>query len=212
MFSFLRLVLPFLPLISKGHALSSAESDSIALINFYTSDGLDSLERSFTSLLSFDENQLENEHNFIQTMFPLHEPSNMISNAPILTREIAALLSTNKIARERFLKALLIFRNFLGITGTSSIISTRKTSIDNVIRQKRIVLWLYNGNHNILRVTRIIRSLRLVGLEREALDFYRDVSHEGHAAGLESKTLAYWRRAAIGEIFDTMQGDTNDEF
>ena len=192
----------------------SIEPDSSALIAFYTGEGFDSLGRNYTSLLAFDDNQLEEEHNYIQSMFPLHEPSRMITHAPLLTPEVALLLSASPIARDRFRAALSVFRVFLGLDAVEdqaviapAIVGMPFIEPIQTLRYQKLSLWLHEGGHNTLRVTRIIRSLRLVGLEIEASSFYRDVSAEGRRAGLGPRTLSYWRRAAEGGLFDTMQGD-----
>ena len=190
----------------------SLESDSSALIAFYTGEGFDPHGRTFTSLLAFDDNQLEEEHNFVQYLFPLHQPSSMINDAPVLTPELALLLSSNPIARDRFLAAIRLFRRFLGVTPEDTAIIAPGIGIPFIepiqaLSHQKLSLWLHEGGHNTLRVTRIIRSLRLVGLEAEALSFYQDVSAEGRRAGLGPRTLSYWRRAAEGALFDRMQGD-----
>lgn len=48
-------------------------------------------------------------------------------------------------------------------------------------------------NHNHLRMTRIIRSLRVLGLEDEAVAFYNAISQ---ARAVSANSLMYWRRAA----------------
>jgi hypothetical protein len=203
----------FLSLLSQTTmSLSASDSSALALLDFYTGEGSDSHGRTFTSLLAFDDNQLEEEHNFVQYLFPLHQPSSMIIDAPVLTPELALLLSSNPIARDRFLAALLLFRRFLGVTEDTAIIAPGigiPPFIEPIqaLRHQKLSLWLHEGGHNTLRVTRIIRSLRLCGLEAEAISFYQDVSAEGRRAGLGPRTLSYWRRAAEGALFDSMQRD-----
>jgi len=61
--------------------------------------------------------------------------------------------------------------------------------------------WLTLANHNHLRITRILRSLRLVGLEDEAAAFFRCLAglHGKEAASAEPRiseeTFNYWRAA-----------------
>ena len=58
--------------------------------------------------------------------------------------------------------------------------------------------WVTRFNHNHLRITRIIRSCRVLGLEDEAQTFYGALmAIAGERRGVISrKTLMFWRRAA----------------
>lgn len=61
--------------------------------------------------------------------------------------------------------------------------------------------WLNPGNHNHLRITRMLRCLWLCGLEEEARntlrcveEIYRDEQKTGRRR-ITPETLDYWRRA-----------------
>ncbi|KAL8757918.1 MAG: hypothetical protein Q9199_001882, partial [Rusavskia elegans] len=58
--------------------------------------------------------------------------------------------------------------------------------------------WITRFDHNHLRITRIIRSCRVLGLEAEAEAFYEALTDiAGERRGVFSrKTLMFWRRAA----------------
>ncbi|KAI4280065.1 MAG: hypothetical protein L6R38_004731, partial [Xanthoria sp. 2 TBL-2021] len=58
--------------------------------------------------------------------------------------------------------------------------------------------WITRFDHNHLRITRIIRSCRVLGLEAEAEAFYEALTDiAGERRGVFSrKTLIFWRRAA----------------
>jgi Opioid growth factor receptor (OGFr) conserved region len=62
--------------------------------------------------------------------------------------------------------------------------------------------WLTPSNHNHLRITRILSSLRLLGLEEEAAAFYHclEALYRKESASAEPRiseeTFDYWRRAA----------------
>ncbi len=64
--------------------------------------------------------------------------------------------------------------------------------------------WLTPSNHNHLRITRILKSLRLLGLEAEAIaffeclaDIYR-VESAKQAPGISDETFSFWQAAAHG--------------
>jgi hypothetical protein len=57
--------------------------------------------------------------------------------------------------------------------------------------------WLTSGNHNFLRISRILRSLSLLGLRGYAAAFLRvleDIYAE-QAQVIGATTMGYWRRA-----------------
>jgi len=64
-------------------------------------------------------------------------------------------------------------------------------------------VWLSPGNHNYLRITRILRSLTLLGLEAEAKAFldclaeiYKSELHKPVPA-ISDDTMLYWRGATV---------------
>jgi hypothetical protein len=66
----------------------------------------------------------------------------------------------------------------------------------------RAAAWLGRGNHNFLRIARILRSLVLAG-EREAAQALLQVLRELHSGpygrAIGAETLGAWKRAAAGE-------------
>jgi hypothetical protein len=62
--------------------------------------------------------------------------------------------------------------------------------------------WLELSNHNHLRITRILKSLRLLGLEEESAAFFRCLAglygKESATAAprISEETFHYWRSAA----------------
>src|ERR1019366_6849365 len=65
-------------------------------------------------------------------------------------------------------------------------------------------VWLSPGNHNHLRITRILRCLSLLGLEAEAKAFfdrlseiYQDEQNKPVPA-ISDETMLYWREAVGG--------------
>ena len=58
--------------------------------------------------------------------------------------------------------------------------------------------WAHDGNHNLLRVTRAIRSSRLFGLEDEARSLYEAAMTVAQDRRLSRMTVQFWT-AAVGE-------------
>lgn len=61
------------------------------------------------------------------------------------------------------------------------------------------------NSHNDLRITRIIRCLRVAGMDREAQAFYEALkrlyeSQEGHPRPIRESTYMFWTRAAKRDL------------
>lgn len=52
------------------------------------------------------------------------------------------------------------------------------------------------ADHNHLRITRIIRSLRVLGLEDEALAFYQRLKQIYSSGEISPRSFMFWTRAA----------------
>jgi hypothetical protein len=65
----------------------------------------------------------------------------------------------------------------------------------------KATVWLSPGNHNHLRITRILRCLSFLGLEAEAKAFFECLSeiYENEQSrplpAISTETILYWRRA-----------------
>ena len=158
------------------------------IVDFFKEIGTDHAGRTLSQLLKFTDGQLEASHDSIQWLMPLHERSYHSKTAPVLTQEDVSALQDPKI-QENMLKVLKRFQHFLGID-----------SFD-MIKQAR---WCYDGNHNLLRVTRAIRSLRLFGLEKEAKELYNMVLVTAMNNGVNNETIGFWYDALKAPLFSSM--------
>jgi len=62
--------------------------------------------------------------------------------------------------------------------------------------------WVKGFTHNHLRITRIIRSLRVLGLEAEATAFFRAVEDVYNTTGrIGARSLMYWTRAVERPLY-----------
>ena len=120
------------------------------LVDFFVSGGTDHEGRTLDNILVASDGALEASHDYIQWMFPLHEKSFHSTHAEVLNGDDINVLTTSDVARDNMLKSYNRICKFFGVC---DYYDTRKHA-----------QWCYRGNHNLLRATRIIRSLRLFGL------------------------------------------------
>lgn len=137
------------------------------LASFYLDEEPNTNGVTLADIMSYNNIQMERVHNYIQWLFPNMEPSGFHESPEITEFDIRSIRARGKPA---MLAALAKFRQFLA-------------SAD----------WCHVGNHNLLRITRIIRSLRLFGLETEAREFAESCLEQGQH--LDTVTLMYWRRS-----------------
>jgi hypothetical protein len=169
--------------------------DGDKLIRFF-SGGEDDRGRTLDEILGWDDARLEMVHDYIQWLFPLTERSGANPWAPVLDAEsIAAIRSSEEMQAQ--LRAT--FERMLAFYGFA-------LEGDTVVEGPRFASaarnWLRAGNHNHLRLTRMLRSLRVLGLEREAQALWEALHalyERERAAGRQTiteETFAFWRQAA----------------
>lgn len=179
-------------------------TDKKIIKDFLMGKGTDHLGRTLPSYWDCDDNEMEKCHDRIQFMFPLHEDSKMAKNFPIITKELVDEMEADgsiKEVRENLVRNTEFFLKFLGVTDDlSAMIINGTQSIYNIKGN-----WLKNGDHNLLRITRMLRSLRLFGLDALALEIYEHFKIIGKRAGINCVTLDYWYRATHDEKWETVR-------
>ncbi len=170
-----------------------------ALVAFYRGEGCDTRGRSIESVLCFDERDLERIHDYIQWLFPLPVPSEFNAAAPVLTAEDGERFRSDAKLQATLRRAFEMMLRFYGLEfcdpdpGYNSIRPTARFA-------ERARVWLTPENHNYLRLSRILQSVRLLGHADWAealLAILEDLALE-HPDDISQLNLRYWRRAVGG--------------
>ena len=121
------------------------------------------------------DDDAENTHDYIQWMFPLNEPSQAVNGAPVLNDFDIDEIRENQLAIENLEESALWFLGFL----------------------KRNNHWIVNYDHNHLRITRVIKSLRLLTGDLVADEFRNKVSELAgdNLTLVDRKARNFWARA-----------------
>ncbi|MBM4067650.1 MAG: hypothetical protein FJ271_01710 [Planctomycetes bacterium] len=85
------------------------------LLDFYRGDGTDSVGRSLEQILSWDDDEFESVHDFIQWLFPLPEPSQFNPDAPLLDEGEIAVFRSDPLIRSNLLRSFERMLSFLGL-------------------------------------------------------------------------------------------------
>jgi len=170
------------------------------LVLFYRGEVTDSEGRRLNEIQSWEFDRLEYTHDYIQWLFPLKTRSGANPDAPVLdAAQIEAFRGDDEL-KKRMLKSFKIMLAFYGLRCEETKAGISVSPSPEFRQRKRN--WLNPYNHNYLRITRIITSLRLLGLEpyaRAFLDCLAQVyAEEGDRIG--EVTYGYWRRAAENPV------------
>lgn len=163
--------------------------DGVRILAYYAGTGTDDRGRSLHDVLRFDDASLEHVHDFIQWLFPLRERSGANPDAPRLDDAAVASFRERPDLRANLRRSLDRMLGFYGLQRNG----------DAIVRGPEFPLrrhWLTPGNHNHLRLTRMMISLRTLGLEGEAQALYRCLTViAASEGGVSNVTLHYWNDA-----------------
>lgn len=155
------------------------------LLAFYGEDeGRNCSGYTLEQILNWDNDDWEGQHDFIQWLFPTDEPSMFNPDAPVLDAVTIAAFRADPILRHRLRKAFDRWLTFCGII---------RSEDELVFDDPTPDMWC-GQNHNLLRVTRVLRSLNLLGLEKDAESFFKLLTKIKDI--IEPKTWNFWERSA----------------
>jgi hypothetical protein len=136
-------------------------------------------------------------HDYIQWVFPTRRPSGVNADAPLVTRATAETFASDPALRDSLRHALDRLLVFYGLRRQAS--DGGRIEIDDARFQTRAPVWLHRGNHNHLRLTRVMQSLSELGLPDDARALQRCLLEDvapGPGEGLiTGQTLAFWKAA-----------------
>jgi len=139
------------------------------IIAFYSGTEPDNRGRYLHDIQQWADDKLEAIHDYIQWLFPLPEASGFNLAAPILNRESIQEFRARPDLQDKLRASFLRLISFYGLEehkGEQITVNRAPTFA------AKATVWLSPGNHNHLRITRILRCLSLLGLEAEAKAFF----------------------------------------
>lgn len=162
--------------------------DANPLVGFYRDGARDDRGRTLDEILSWGDEELEDVHDFIQWLFPLPERSGANPEAPVLDAETVRTFHETPAMQERLRRAFERMLRFYGLRWDGDTVSRAEDF------RGRAQNWLWPGNHNHLRLTRMMRSLLVLGLEAESKGLFRALNgiYREYPARITSRTHAFW--------------------
>ncbi|HXM96811.1 MAG TPA: opioid growth factor receptor-related protein [Candidatus Dormibacteraeota bacterium] len=169
------------------------------LLSFYYGEGPDTRCRFLREILNWPDDELERTHDFIQWLFPLDEPSGFNLDAPILDVDTIRKFRLSPPLHRNLQTSLLRMLRFYGFEMRHTVPLRVVCAPDFA---ERAANWITPNNHNHLRITRILKSLRLLGLKTNASAFYDCLleicrqEFEKASPCISHETCKYWQPAA----------------
>ena len=163
------------------------------IVSFYRG-GRDSEGRAVADILAWDDERLEAVHDYIQWVFPTKQPSGVNPAAPLVTAGTISEFEKDPLLRAGLRSSLDRMLRFYGLRRNGG-----RIEMDAARFTERARNWLNPGNHNHLRLTRIMDSLGTLGLRDDAEAMRRclidDVAAGPGAGRISPRTIEFWRRA-----------------
>ncbi len=165
------------------------------ILRFYRQEAPDDRGRFLHEIWRWDHEKLEQVHDYIQWLFPTPGRSAFNPGAPVLTPDVITEFQDDETLRARLRHSLETMLGFYGLQpseGDAAVSISRETNFAERSRN-----WLSPGNHNLLRLTRILESTRVLGLERYSAALFRALEEIHHSAPgrISAETLRYWKNA-----------------
>jgi hypothetical protein len=185
--------------IRQREDIRSPVASNAQIIGFYSDTEPDHRGRYLHEIQEWTDEQLEAVHDYVQWLFPLPERSGFNVAAPVLTNDSIQEFRSRPVLQQNLRSSFLRMMTFYGLEVRSGehMTVTRAANF-----AAKATVWLSPGNHNHLRITRILRCMTLLALKAEAKAFfeclasiYADQQLKPLPA-IRFETFEYWRTAA----------------
>jgi hypothetical protein len=163
------------------------------LTEFYRGLAPDTEGRTINDLWAYSDREMEDVHDFIQWMFPLRVPSQFNHRAPLVSDADGAAFQADPALRDALRRSFDRFLAFLGLASEGGKV------VEGPDFDLKSNVWRH-PNHNWLRITRVLTSTRILGLEAEGQAFFAFLKtrREG-GSGIDPTTFRYWEQASAGQ-------------
>jgi hypothetical protein len=172
------------------------------IVEFYGGRLADHRGRWLRDIQQWPDGRLEDVHDFIQWLFPLREPSPVNPYAPRITSETLTAFHEDAALGNALRRSFERMLNFYGFRLSPGPPPKVEPGSNFAARSAG---WLAPGNHNHLRITRIMKCLMLLGLAGEAGAFFDALAQinaqeqDTPAPRITPRTFQFWQSAVRGE-------------
>ena len=200
----------------KIHNMAFQSTPGPFIVRFYDPNvqAKDRRGRTRSSILAWSDDELEYHHDYIQLLFPLPEGSPFNPSAPVIDEATFNAFRSRLELQTQLRASLQRMLRFYGFQFTSETAdggdSQTLQVIDGSNYPEASRNWVRRFNHNHLRITRILRSLRVLGLETEAWEFFKALKRVYEGGKIGQKSMMFWTRAIERPLYLAPE-DEDDE-
>ncbi len=157
------------------------------LVSFYLKESPNCDGRWLEEIWEWDDAEWEFDHDFIQWLFPTIEESRFNPDAPLLNDEVIGEFRKDALLRHNLRCSYERWLQFCGI----------KREGDKITLVDRSENVWGSLNHNWWRITRVLKSLMILGLEKEAREFSALLERlqNDKVIDVDEETRTYWQGA-----------------
>lgn len=173
--------------------------DEPLILRFYLDKCADHRGRTLSEILQKSDRWLEETHDYIQWLFPLYVRSKHNSHAPLLTDEVKEAFINPAAAdysmlQQNFGQAIYRMLVFYGCSFDPLAPDVVSPTGEWSDKSKN---WLTDGNHNFMRISRILRSMTLLSRQELARSFHSVLvaAARAHPKIISKRTLWFWNDA-----------------
>lgn len=166
-------------------------------VEFYREERPNPNGNYLREILTWNNGALDMDHDWVQWVFPSNEMSQMNSDAPAMTKNESQIFQADPELKEKVKTSLIRILNFLGLElNENDEVQLVQETEDNPLPQ----WWMRGFNHTMLRVTRILKCLRLTGHQHYAISMHNALLTQKDR--FSENTLGHWRRAVNGPLWE----------
>ena len=165
------------------------------IVEFYRGERPNSGGAYLHEIMTWKDGALEMDHDWVQWVFPSNEPSMINGDAPTLTREEAFIFINDPNLQKKIKESFIRYLAFLGMKLEDD--QVHLIELEGVANSQR---WTIAFNHNMLRVTRVLKCLRLTGHDQYAISLHNALMSVRER--FSENTLGHWRRAVNEPLWE----------
>lgn len=178
------------------------------ITEFYRDEFKTPSGHSIRRVINWKNEYLEECHDYIQWAFPLRERSAFNGDAPVLTDEdldAFELLSVRGSLLQMFASMMVfygfavhdLYHNYSKDKSLKHLQVPPKLYYHPTFWKERSEDWITPGNHNFLRLTRIMTSMKLLGFGGHSVALYEMLTdiYADHWLIIGEETMNYWTEA-----------------
>lgn len=164
------------------------------IVEFYRGNRGNQNDDYLEQMLTWTDGALEMDHDWVQWAFPSNEPSMLNGESPVLSKAESEAFEADPELQVKVQHTFNRFLEFLGFEMTCE-----NDVVEIKTRYDGLPLILQGFNHNMLRITRVLKSLRLTGNTRYAVAFYDAL--RPFKSCFSPNTWSYWEDAVFQPLW-----------